>query len=348
MFQIIQNRKIWLTFSGILVGLSVAALAVWGLNFGIDFTGGALLEVEFSGVRPSVTEVSEAMADLPLGDLIPQPVGDKGMILRFKNIDEQAHQDVLAKLNELAGGGVVIDNDSDVVAEDAVDSDIEDSEAVEMEAADEATSSEDSIVDVDVDVDESAALLTELRYDSVGPVIGEELKSKSIQAMIIVLIAIILFIAWAFQKVSKPVESWKYGLTAIFALFHDVLITMGVFAVLGKFYDLEINTPFVAAILTVLGYSVNDTIVVFDRIRENLPKSDDDFEATVNTSVNQTIRRSINTSLTTFVVLISIVIWGGETIRGFVLALSVGVLIGTYSSIFLASPLLVLWEKMKK
>jgi preprotein translocase subunit SecF len=318
MYQIIQKRKIWLTLSSIVVALSIVALSTWGLKFGIDFTGGSLLEVEFEETRPSVVEVNSAITDLPLGGFVVQPVGEKGMIVRFQNIEEQVHQDVLNKLKEMVD--VPVDT-TDIVS---------------------STTAEVIVEDVD------KSSVVELRYDSVGPTIGEELKSKSLQAMIIVLIAIIIFIAWAFQKVSKPVESWKYGLTAIFALFHDVIITMGVFAVLGEFYGLEVNTPFVAAILTVLGYSVNDTIVVFDRIRENLPKSDTDFEDAVNTSVNQTIKRSINTSLTTFVVLISIVLWGGETIRGFVLALSIGVLIGTYSSIFLASPLLVIWEKIKK
>lgn len=331
MFQIIQTRKIWIIFSSVLVGLSLAALAIWGLNFGIDFTGGALLELKFEGTRPTVTEVNNALADLPLGGLTPQPVGDNGMILRFQNIDEQVHQDVLAKIKKLVASTDKSGATSTVEENIATSTDIT------------ATSTDIAKKDV-----AGKALVTELRYDSVGPTIGEELKTKSLQAMIIVIIAIILFIAWAFQKVSKPIESWKYGVTAIIALFHDVIITMGVFAILGKFFGLEINTPFVAAILTVLGYSVNDTIVVFDRIRENLPKSEDDFETIVNVSVNQTIRRSINTSLTTFVVLLSIVIWGGATIRGFVLALSIGVLVGTYSSIFLASPILVLWEKFKK
>ena len=131
-------------------------------------------------------------------------------------------------------------------------------------------------------------------------------------------------------------------------MFHDAIITVGVFAVLGHFYGVEINIAFVAAILTVLGYSVHDSIVVFDRIRENLPKSDLDFEGTVNLSLNQTLGRSINTSLTTLLVLTSIIIFGGASIRPFVLALAVGIFIGTYSSIFFAAPLLVIWERWKK
>ena len=307
MYRIIQNRNIWLSISATLVTFAVLALMIWGLNLGIDFTGGSLLEVRFLNARPDVVSVQDSLAGIDLGSFTVQPIDEQNMILRFQNINEDIHQQVLRILDGQEVGEIV------------------------------ATSTGSIFSNVE-----------ELRFDSVGPSIGAELKSKSVSATLIVLIAIVLYIAWAFRKVSKPVASWKYGLTAIVALFHDVLITLGVFAVLGQFMGLEINTAFVAAILTVLGYSVNDTIVVFDRIRENLPKSNDDFENTINTSVNQTITRSINTSITTLLVLGSIVIFGGATIRDFVLALSIGVFIGTYSSIFLASPLLVVWEKMKK
>ncbi len=332
MYRIIQNRKIWLSISTALVLTSIVFLFMWGLNFGIDFTGGSLLEVKFTedNSRPSVTEVNSAMADLDLGSLIIQPVDADGMILRFQNIDEGNHQDVLKRLNDL-----VLSNPTEV----------EEGIAVSTSTEDFATSSDEQ---KDNDSPVAISSIEELRFDAVGPSIGQELKQKSVSAMMVVLVAIVLYIAWAFRLVSKPVASWKYGLSAIIALFHDVVITMGVFAFLGEFYDVEITTAFVAAILTVLGYSVNDTIVVFDRVRENLPKSDDDFEATVNISVNQTIQRSINTSVTTLAVLLSIFFFGGETIRDFVLALSIGVFIGTYSSIFLASPVLVLWEKMGK
>lgn len=299
MYQIIQKRKIWLSFSSLLVAISVVFLALWGLDFGIDFTGGSLLEVKYSGERPSVSEVQEATSDLGLESLIVQPIGESNLILRFQEISEDDHQKALEKLESLKD-------------------------------------------------DSGGSNFEELRFDSVGPSIGEELKRKSLYAIFAVLFFIILYIALVFRKVSKPVSSWKYGFTAIIALFHDVIITLGVFSVLGYFYGVEINTPFVAAILTVLGYSVNDTIVVFDRIRENLPQSDQDFESTVNTSVNETLTRSINTSFTTLLVLISILVFGGGSIKDFVLALSIGVFIGTYSSIFLASPLLVVWEKIRK
>lgn len=306
MYNFIQKRRIWLSISGALVGLSIIALFVYGLNFGIDFTGGSLLEVRFINERPAVNDVQVAVADLDLGGVIVQPIDEKNMILRFKDTSEEKHVLVLERLNKI---GEKQEDDSENIATNNVE---------------------------------------ELRYDSVGPSIGEELKSKSFWAIVIVLIAIVLYIAWAFNKVSKPVASWKYGVAATIALFHDVIITMGAFAIMGHFYGIEVNTPFVAAILTLLGYSVNDTIVVFDRIRENLPKSHEDFENTVNNSVNQTLQRSINTSMTVILALVAILIFGGDTIKDFVLALTIGVFIGTYSSIFIASPVLVIWEKMKK
>ena len=156
---------------------------------------------------------------------------------------------------------------------------------------------------------------------------------------------IIFYIAYAFRKVSKPLPSWKYGLAGILALAHDVPMVVGVFAVLGHFGGVEVNTPFIAALLTVLGFSIHDTIVVFDRVRENLPKSRENFEETVNMSVNQTLVRSINTSVTVLLVLLSILVFGGESVRYFALALFMGIFFGTYSSIFLASPLLVIFEK---
>ncbi|MCB9802660.1 protein translocase subunit SecF [Candidatus Nomurabacteria bacterium] len=191
-----------------------------------------------------------------------------------------------------------------------------------------------------------SGLVEEQRFESVGPTIGQELKSKAIEAIIIVLIFIVAYIAYAFRKVSKPVASWKYGLAAIAALVHDILIVTGVFAILGYFLGVEIDTLFVTALLTILGFSVHDTIVTFDRVRENLFKiHNQSFTEIVNISVNQTIIRSINTSLTTLLVLLAIYIFGGQSIQYFVLALILGVIVGTYSSIFIASPLLVWWNK---
>lgn len=190
--------------------------------------------------------------------------------------------------------------------------------------------------------------LVEKRFESVGPIIGQELKSKSINAIAIALIAIVIYVAWAFRKVSRLISSWKYGVCAIIALFHDIVLVTGVFAVLGHVYGIEVGVPFVAALLTILGYSVNDTIVIFDRIRENLLKSSKEgFEEIVNRSILESVSRSLNTSLTTLFALLAIFVFGGETIRFFVLALTLGCVVGTYSSIFVASSVLVAWQKRK-
>lgn len=181
----------------------------------------------------------------------------------------------------------------------------------------------------------------ELKFESVGPIIGNELKQKSIFAVVIVLLAIIAYIAYAFRQVSYPVASWKYGLCAIIALTHNLLIIVGLFSVLGHFWGIQIDAYFITAILTLLGFSIHDTIVTFDRTRENLRRRQDQtFPNLVNISINETLVRSINTSLTLFV-LLAILLFGGDSVRYFVLALFIGIIVGTYSSIFIASPLLV-------
>ncbi|HEX8974017.1 MAG TPA: protein translocase subunit SecF [Patescibacteria group bacterium] len=183
----------------------------------------------------------------------------------------------------------------------------------------------------------------QLSVDFINSSVSKELKSKSLNAIGIAVIAIMAYIAWAFRKVSRPVQSWKYGAGAVIALIHDVLITSGVFSVLGHFYGIEVGIPFIAALLTVLGFSVHDTIVVFDRTRENLLKSSnkEPFPDVVNRSLNETLVRSINTSLTVIITLLAIYLFGGASIKYFSLALLVGVTFGTYSSIFVASALLV-------
>lgn len=195
-----------------------------------------------------------------------------------------------------------------------------------------------------------ANTLTEKQFTSIGPVIGSELKRHSLIALFVAIIAIILYIAWSFRHVSQPVSSWKYGVVTIVTLLHDVTIPTGVFVVLGHVRDVEVGILFITAILTILGFSVHDTIVVFDRIRENLSKlkRPESYEITVGRSVNETIARSINTSLTALLVLVAVFIWGGETTRYFTLALMIGVAVGTYSSIFVASPLLVAWDRIAK
>lgn len=188
--------------------------------------------------------------------------------------------------------------------------------------------------------------IIEERFDSIGPTIGAELKKNGIVALSIAVVGIVLYIAWAFRKVSEPVTSWKYGVVAIIALIHDVLLPAGVFAILGKFYGVTVDALFLTALLTIMGFSVHDTIVVFDRTRENLHKlkGREPFGDTVNRSIRQTFTRSVNTSVTTLLSLVAIAVFGGESVRLFSITLIIGITFGTYSSIFVASPLLVVWN----
>lgn len=295
-FNIIKNRNVFFIFSGILVVVSLISLGLWGLNLGLDFTGGTLLEIEYNNAAgnpaPSIQDIENKFKESTFKISSIQPTMDNGFIIRTSDMSEEQHQEFLRLLGD-------------------------------------------------------PEQITENRFESIGPVTGQELKEKAIVAIIISLIVIILYIAWAFRKVSKPVVSWKYGLGAVIALAHDIIIVTGAFSILGKFAGYEVDILFVTALLTILGYSVNDTIVVYDRTRENLIyHPEKTFEDTVNKSLNETISRSINVSLTTLLVLLSLYFLGGASIQEFVLALILGVVFGTYSSIFVASALLVVWYKM--
>ena len=192
----------------------------------------------------------------------------------------------------------------------------------------------------------------EVSFNSIGPSVGSELTRKAIISIILVSLVIICFIAFAFRKVSKPVSSWRYGIIAIVTLLHDVIIPVGIFSVLSHYFGAEVDTLFVVAILTVLGLSVSDTIVIFDRIRENLSNqpniSKAEFSKVVGTSLDQSFVRSIATSLTVIIVLLALVFWGPVSTKYFALMLTFGMFFGTYSSIFLASPLLVIVSNLQK
>ncbi|MBI4253306.1 protein translocase subunit SecF [Candidatus Uhrbacteria bacterium] len=291
---IIKKRMLFLSIAAAYTLVAIVSLISFGLKFGIEYTGGSLLEVEYSQVRPDTATLSKHFEALDIRDAEIKPAGEKGMIARFRDVDEDTHQKILAELKK------------------------------------------------------GDANLSERAFESIGPVIGEELRTKSLWALLIALLLICLYISIVFRKVSFPVVSWKYGVVALVTLFHDVPFVLGVFALLGKFGGVEITSSFIPAILTVIGFSVHDTIVVFDRIRENLTKHRGNFEEIVNMSINQTIVRSINTSLTVLLVLFAIFFFGGESLRYFALALIFGIGIGTYSSIFIASPLLVIWHNFKK
>lgn len=291
---IVKNRTIWYSLSVLLVVASLGVYLTWGLKFGIDFTGGSLMEVTYSETRPTSAELTEKLESVGVTGTSIRATGENGYLIRTPFLNVETYQQVRAAI-----GG------------------------------------------------------TEIRYDSIGPSIGTELRTRAVYAIILVLLAIALFIAFTFRKVSKPVSSWKYGLVALVSLAHDVVIPLGAFVLLGHFAGAEVDTLFVTALLVVLGFSVHDTIVVFDRVRENLRLNSEhghteDFETTVGKSVSQTMGRSINTSLTTVLALFALYIWGPEPTHYFSLTLLIGIIAGTYSSVFIGSPLLVTLQKLQK
>jgi preprotein translocase subunit SecF len=296
MLRITQHRRLFYVFSGILMAASLASWVTWGLKPGIDFTGGSMLELEFSAQRPSIDAlVAEAEGSIGSSETTAQPLGESGIVLRMPTLDESEHQELLK----------------------------------DLKAA----------------FEKDGATITEKRFESIGPLIGEELRKKTIYAVGLAILAIVLYITYVFRKVSHPVASWKYGACTIVALAHDVIIPVGVFSALGHFHDVEVGAWIVTGLLTVLGFSVHDTIVVFDRIRENLSHGRrESFEEIVNRSMNETLGRSLNTSLTVLLVLATTYVLGGESIKDFILIMLIGIAAGTYSSIFVASPLLVSWQ----
>ncbi len=187
----------------------------------------------------------------------------------------------------------------------------------------------------------------EKRFTTIGPTVGKTLKVRSFWALVVAATVMVLYIAFAFRNIPRKLSPWRFGIIAVIALIHDVLITLGVFVLLGMFTAFEVNTLFISALLIILGYSVNDTIVIFDRVRENVFHQDrgEDFADVAERGLRQSIARSVNTSLSTLIPLFALFIMGGESIRWFVLTLMVGLMIGTYSSLFLATPLLVVWRK---
>ena len=192
--------------------------------------------------------------------------------------------------------------------------------------------------------------LVEENYQTIGPAVSSDLTNKAIWAVVLASVAIILYIAYAFRKVPKPASSWRFGVTAVVALIHDLIVTTGMVAIIGHFFHwMQVDSLFITALLTIMGFSVHDTIVVFDRLRENLIRHPgSDFETLANDSILQTISRSINTSLTTILVLLALFLLGGESIKHFVLTLIIGITFGTYSSIFIATMLLVSWNNLSK
>ncbi|UUV19074.1 protein translocase subunit SecF [Fusobacteria bacterium ZRK30] len=287
--KIIENRKKFFTFSTILVVLALSALVFKGVNYGLDFTGGNLIQVKFEKtmelkeLNPILNEISKEIPQLDNNSRKVQVSDGNVVIVRTPEMSEDVKNNFMKDLEEKAGKYDL------------------------------------------------------LRSDKVGASVGEELKSTAIIALLVGLFLIVGYITIRFE--------FKFALAAVLALFHDVIIAVGGIALLGY----EVNTPFIAAVLTILGYSINDTIVVFDRIREVLKKKKASTLAeAVDLSVNQTLTRSINTSFTTFLAVLAILIFGGASLKVFITTLLIGVLIGTYSSIFLASPVIYLLDKDEK
>lgn len=289
----VENRSIWYTFSAVLMVASLIFVVAIGLKFGIDFTGGSLVEVQFAQ-EVSTADVRGALEGAGFKNISLQETDGNGMLIRTIDMNEDQHQTLLSSLKGFEG-------------------------------------------------------VEELRFDSIGPVIGNELRRTATWGLIVTLVLIGLYIAWAFRKVSAPVESWKYGSVTIFKALHDVFIMIGAYALLGYFLGWEVDTAFVAAVLTILGYSINDVVVVLDRTRENLQRHvAETFEKTVEISIEQTLSRSLNTSVTVVLALLAISLFGGTSTRPFAVALMVGIVTATYSSVFIASELLVTWELRRK
>lgn len=291
----LKYKKIYFTFSGILILSSLISLILFGLNLGIEFTGGSILEVEYKERRPTNQEIREILSPFNLQEII-QPIGEKGVIIRMRDVSEDTRQEIFGKL-EVKG----------------------------------------------------EILKEKTHFESIGPIIGKELKEKAKIVSILSIFAILLYVTFAFIKVSRSIKSWKYGISGLICLFHDELIPIGVLSLLGKFYGVQVTIPIIAALLTVFGYSINNTIVVFDRLREVILKEKEIIlgEA-INKSLNQTLTRQINTSLTTLFVVLAIFLFGGETLKYFALPLILGITAGTYSSLFLATPILFSWVSRSK
>jgi preprotein translocase SecF subunit/protein-export membrane protein SecD len=345
--EIIKNSKIWAGISTLLLTSSIVVIALFGLNFGLDFTGGTMMEL---------APKTESATEVELTEDIPSLTTETTL---------EALEDTTEDTTEETNTEAQSDEQNSTFNPQTISD-----ELIELGLELEADFGNPQVVTTDqnsvlirikhVSEEEHDAILNklnsiygeleEIRFTTVGPTIGETLKQKAIWALAITLFMIVIYIAFAFRKIPKEVSPWRFGLCAIAALVHDVLIVLGVFVILGYTMDVEIDALFITALLTIMGFSVHDTIVVFDRVRENLifRKNDDNLEISTNRALNQTMARSLNTSISTLITIVALLLLGAESIKMFVLALTVGILAGTYSSIFVASPLLVWWNNRAK
>lgn len=286
--RVVRANRFWVVVSAALVAVSIAAIAVWGVRPGIDFTGGSLLELRGEGV--TVTSVREGLAGIGEESATVQDTGTGSVLVRLRTLSTEEHAAVLSALRS------------------------------------------------------PLSTLEELRFETIGPAIGRELLRKAIIAIALALILILGFLAWSFRKATTLISPWAFGAIAVIALFHDLAVMTGAFAVLARFRGASADSLFLTAALTLLGFSVHDTIVVFNRIKTNLARLRLPFPELAQRSLLETLTRSLNTSATTLLVLLALLFFGGSTTQAFVATLSAGIIVGAYSSIFLASPLLILWQ----
>ncbi len=327
---IVNHRKLFFIITGIILAIALGAIAFLHLPLSIDFTGGSLVEVAYTAPRPDLDTITKSVNRLALGEISLRESSDNGVILRTRTLTPAEHEQVLEALSlgTITTSTTTATTTATTSAPAApVHAKVATSTATTTSAA-------------------APAGLNELRFNSIGPSLGSELAIKALYALLAVILAIMLYIAWAFRRVSKPVSGWVYGAVVVVILFHDVIIPAGFYAILAHFTGAQVDSLFAVALLAILGYSVNDTIVIFDRVREHLNTNEhaklvEPFEETVGKSITETLGRSINTSLTVVLALLALVFVGSKETVDFALVLLVGVVAGTYSSILLAAPLLV-------
>jgi preprotein translocase subunit SecF len=347
MFDLVGKRYLFFLISLIIIIPGVISLFLFGLRLGIDFTGGTYWEVVPQNADVSTNEVAQLLKDNGQSDVAVQKatlivgnVTTPTLVMRMPNISPD-QKDALTKV--LVDHGIVSGTEHLVSASSTT--------PVTATTTTTATSATVTATATTTGTTAPAAGTTtvtriapgdEIQFNTVGPTIGSEVASRAILSVLAASLGILAYLWYAFRRVPNAI---RYGVCAVIALLHDVLVVVGIFSILGELFGIEIDALFITAMLTVIGFSVHDTIVVFDRIRENLLKRRfDTFDKVVNYSLVQTLTRSINTSLTVIFTLSALFLFGGVSIRDFVLALLIGIVSGTYSSIFNASMMLVVWE----
>lgn len=330
--NIIGNSKKWFGLSGVIVAIAIVSIFAFGLKMGLDFTGGTLMQIKFQ------EEVQQEDLKVALEEIGQEIYGNgniDGTTLEESTTDTETSELDYTPTEIYPAEETVVDfSTASVIAAD---------EGYIIKTKYLTTEVHDKVIEK---LKERFGELEEPRFTTVGPTVAETMQSKAILALIIALVAIVIYIAFAFRKIPRKVSPWRFGLSAIVALAHDVLIVVGIYAILGNVLNVEIDALFITALLTILGFSVHDTIVVFDRVRENLKDMGREvtFKDVANAALTQTMARSINTSISTLFTLLALLILGSTSIFFFVLALVIGTVVGTYSSIFVASPVLVWWN----